>query len=169
MSILPWVKRKARLNKLPKRHDEDEDAAALALDRILHGQNVIGATCMMVLFLCFAVRSLTVLQPKQTKSRICDSETRISTLLEHWNMANMVSYVPMMLIHANLCLNFCSRLTLLRVNWMERYTFASPSRNVLLSRPVTFVASPYIRLLHLTSDMSPLDSNVLLNLSATFS
>lgn len=144
MSILPWVKRKARLNKLLKRHDEDEDAAALALDRILHGQNVIGATCMINFFsLCF-LDSQTFRQPKQIRSRICDSETRISILLEHWSMANMVSYVPMILIHAYLCLNFCSRLTLLRVNWMGRYTFASPSRNVLLSRPVTFVASLYI-------------------------
>lgn len=43
MSI-SWSKRKARLIKLLD-SGEDEDAVALALDRILHGQSVIGKTC----------------------------------------------------------------------------------------------------------------------------
>ncbi|KAJ7444570.1 kinase-like domain-containing protein [Mycena galericulata] len=38
-----WLKRKARLRALLKT-SADEDAAGLALDRILHGQNVIGKT-----------------------------------------------------------------------------------------------------------------------------
>ncbi|CCM00758.1 uncharacterized protein FIBRA_02798 [Fibroporia radiculosa] len=40
---LSWSKRKSRLAALLN-IDEDEDAQALALDRILHGQNVIGKT-----------------------------------------------------------------------------------------------------------------------------
>ncbi|KAJ6598203.1 kinase-like domain-containing protein [Mycena vulgaris] len=39
----PWLTRKARLRALLKT-TSDEDAAGLALDRILHGQNVIGKT-----------------------------------------------------------------------------------------------------------------------------
>ncbi|KAJ7767977.1 kinase-like domain-containing protein [Mycena maculata] len=39
----PWLKRKARLDVLLKTSG-DEDAAGLALDRILHGQNAIGKT-----------------------------------------------------------------------------------------------------------------------------
>lgn len=41
---LPWLQRKQRLASLLKSQgDEDEDG--LALDRILHGQSVIGKTC----------------------------------------------------------------------------------------------------------------------------
>jgi len=40
---LSWIQRKKRLSLLLKCH-EDEDAAGLALDRLLHGQNVIGRT-----------------------------------------------------------------------------------------------------------------------------
>lgn len=39
----PWRKRKIRLNGLLC-EDGDEDAKSLALDRILHGQSVIGKT-----------------------------------------------------------------------------------------------------------------------------
>lgn len=46
MSILPWVKRKTRINLLLKHQGGDEDAASLALDQILHGQSVIGRTCL---------------------------------------------------------------------------------------------------------------------------
>ncbi|KAJ7097586.1 kinase-like domain-containing protein [Mycena epipterygia] len=42
-----WLKRKARLRVLLKT-TVDEDAAGLALDRILHGQNVIGKTATTV-------------------------------------------------------------------------------------------------------------------------
>lgn len=41
----PWKKRKSRLAELLNA-DGDEDAEALALDRILHGQSVIGKTCV---------------------------------------------------------------------------------------------------------------------------
>jgi hypothetical protein len=41
---LSWHKRKTRLNRLLKSTgDENEDG--MALDRILHGQRVIGKTC----------------------------------------------------------------------------------------------------------------------------
>ena len=40
---LPWQKRKNRLSYLLN-SPEDEDAEGLALDRILHGQSVIGKT-----------------------------------------------------------------------------------------------------------------------------
>ncbi|KAJ6618218.1 kinase-like domain-containing protein [Mycena sp. CBHHK59/15] len=43
MSTTLWLKRKARLRALLKT-TEDEEEAGLALDRILHGQNVIGKT-----------------------------------------------------------------------------------------------------------------------------
>ena len=43
----PWIKRKARLSKLLQ-NNEDEDAEGLALDRILHGQSVIGKTCAFI-------------------------------------------------------------------------------------------------------------------------
>lgn len=39
-----WRKRKTRLTTLLDT-EEDEDAQGLALDRILHGQSVIGKTC----------------------------------------------------------------------------------------------------------------------------
>lgn len=39
-----WRERKSRLNSLLA-VDDDEDAQGLALDRILHGQSVIGKTC----------------------------------------------------------------------------------------------------------------------------
>ena len=39
----PWKKRKSRLAELLNANG-DEDAEALALDRILHGQSVIGKT-----------------------------------------------------------------------------------------------------------------------------
>lgn len=39
----PWLKRKARLRVLLKT-TADEEEAGRALDRILHGQNVIGKT-----------------------------------------------------------------------------------------------------------------------------
>jgi len=41
---LSWFKRKARLATLLKSQG-DEDADGLALDRLLHGQSVIGKTC----------------------------------------------------------------------------------------------------------------------------
>jgi hypothetical protein len=41
---LPWTQRKARLVFLLNTQG-DEDTDALALDRILHGQSVIGKTC----------------------------------------------------------------------------------------------------------------------------
>jgi hypothetical protein len=41
---LSWFKRKARLDTLlQSQGDDDEDA--LSLDRLLHGQSVIGQTC----------------------------------------------------------------------------------------------------------------------------
>ena len=42
-----WQKRKARLIALLDT-GEDEDAQGLALDRIVHGQSVIGKTCKSV-------------------------------------------------------------------------------------------------------------------------
>jgi len=39
----PWAKRKARLGELLQSHGDD-DAEGLALDRLLHGQAVIGKT-----------------------------------------------------------------------------------------------------------------------------
>jgi hypothetical protein len=41
---LPWTKRKARLSSLLDIQGDD-DSEGLALDRILHGQSVIGKTC----------------------------------------------------------------------------------------------------------------------------
>lgn len=38
-----WPRRRARLGALLDTEDEDEQA--LALDRLLHGQSVIGKTC----------------------------------------------------------------------------------------------------------------------------
>lgn len=46
---LSWVKRKARLDTLLKGQG-DEDADGLALDRLLHGQSVIGKTCQYIIF-----------------------------------------------------------------------------------------------------------------------
>jgi hypothetical protein len=40
-----WQKRKTRLRELLN-SSEDNDEEGLALDRILHGQSVIGKTCM---------------------------------------------------------------------------------------------------------------------------
>ncbi|EGN94476.1 hypothetical protein SERLA73DRAFT_188399 [Serpula lacrymans var. lacrymans S7.3] len=45
---LSWLKRKARLGSLLS-SSGDEDEEGLALDRILHGQSVIGKTCMILL------------------------------------------------------------------------------------------------------------------------
>ena len=39
-----WIQRKQRLAVLLS-SEGDEDADGLALDRLLHGQNVIGKTC----------------------------------------------------------------------------------------------------------------------------
>lgn len=44
---LPWLQRKTKLAALLKSQG-DEDADGTALDRILHGQNVIGKTCESV-------------------------------------------------------------------------------------------------------------------------
>jgi hypothetical protein len=41
---LTWTQRKARLDCLLDSQG-DEDADALSIDRILHGQSVIGKTC----------------------------------------------------------------------------------------------------------------------------
>lgn len=41
---LPWTKRKARLDSLLDTQG-DEDVGALIMDRLLHGQSVIGKTC----------------------------------------------------------------------------------------------------------------------------
>lgn len=45
---LSWSKRKDRLGVLLKSQG-DEEADSLALDRLLHGQNVIGKTCQFLL------------------------------------------------------------------------------------------------------------------------
>lgn len=43
-----WAKRKSRLAALLQCESGDEDAEGLALDRILHGQSVIGKTGMVL-------------------------------------------------------------------------------------------------------------------------
>ena len=45
MSTAAWRTRKTRLNELLGTED-DEDSRGIALDRILHGQSVIGKTGM---------------------------------------------------------------------------------------------------------------------------
>lgn len=55
---LSWSQRKARLASLLKSGQGDEDAEGLALDRILHGQSVIGKTGMFA-FVLVVVCSLT--------------------------------------------------------------------------------------------------------------
>lgn len=50
---LSWANRKARLQALlQSRGDEDKDG--LALDRLLHGQSVIGKTCMCPIIILHA-------------------------------------------------------------------------------------------------------------------
>lgn len=44
---LSWHQRKTRLAALLKSQG-DEDADGMALDRLMHGQNVIGKTCMLL-------------------------------------------------------------------------------------------------------------------------
>lgn len=39
-----WLKRRTRLRELLAISAQDEDEEALAIDRLLHGQNVIGKT-----------------------------------------------------------------------------------------------------------------------------
>ena len=39
-----WLKRRTRLRELLTISVQDEDEEALAIDRVLHGQNVIGKT-----------------------------------------------------------------------------------------------------------------------------
>jgi hypothetical protein len=41
---LTWTQRKVRLDCLLD-NQEDDDAGALVMDRLLHGQSVIGKTC----------------------------------------------------------------------------------------------------------------------------
>ena len=39
-----WLKRRTRLRELLTTSVQDEDEEALAIDRVLHGQNIIGKT-----------------------------------------------------------------------------------------------------------------------------
>jgi len=61
---LSWHQRKSRLVALLK-GGGDEDDEGIALDRLTHGQNVIGKTCMCFVILLNSCRDLTMLQQKR--------------------------------------------------------------------------------------------------------
>lgn len=47
MSLESWFNRKTRLETLLD-SQKDEEAYGIALDRLLHGQSVIGKTCQLI-------------------------------------------------------------------------------------------------------------------------
>lgn len=80
----PWKKRKSRLAELLNA-DGDEDAEALALDRILHGQSVIGKTCASHIGL--SARSPHAMPPAKTTEvddlRFTDKDLDVVGTLEY--------------------------------------------------------------------------------------
>lgn len=88
MSI-SWSKRKTRLIKLLE-SGEDEDTVSLALDRILHGQSVIGKTCKysMAYSCAFGIsQNMTAKTTKIDKLRFTDDDLDIIGTLEYGQFA----------------------------------------------------------------------------------
>ena len=81
-----WLKRRTRLREILTIYVQDEDEEALAIDRLLHGQNVIGKTGIhtqrhslhTAVFLMFYYQAKTI---EIDKLRFSEKDlTRIGTL-----------------------------------------------------------------------------------------